>query len=122
MLISKSKAMAFLRIGRTCFDELEKRDLIHPERIDGRVFVETSELMSVPLLSVGRAAKFVGRSWRTAKRWKDEGDLEVFYPIASRNLSPIISKGRCSINEIVACKERRERRAANRAAANKESV
>lgn len=103
MLMRLNEAVRMLPITRRTLERIERRGLIEFERIQGRVFVDLDLLMKSKILTPGKAARMVGRSWRTAKRWKDGGLLQVHYP-------PFSDKGRVSIDEIFTAKERQNAR------------
>jgi len=103
MLLRLNEAVGMLPITRRTLERIERRGLIEFERIQGRVFVDVDLLMKSKILTPGKAAGMVGRSWRTAKRWKDEGLLQVYYP-------PYSDKGRVSVDEINIAKERQNAR------------
>ena len=103
MLITLSNAAVLLNLTRRSVARFEERGLLDFERIGGRLYVDLDEVMSAPLLTRGRAAKVVGRCWRSAKRWTDEGRLTVHYPAYSN------SKGRCSLHEIYFAKSQKRR-------------
>ena len=100
MLLTLNDGAIFLGVTAACLRRWERRGLLSLIRSDGRVFVDQQELCDRPLLTIGRAAKVVGRSWRTAKRWKDAGLIEPYYE--NQYISPRVSKGRVSVNEIIA--------------------
>jgi len=103
MLIRLHEAVRMLPITRRTLERIERRGLIEFERIQGRVFVDVDLLMKSNIITLGKAAGMVGRSWRTAKRWKDEGLLQVYNP-------PYSDKGRVSIDAIHIAKERQNAR------------
>ena len=103
MLIRLNEAVDMLPVTRRTLERIERRGLIEFERIQGRVFVDVDLLMKAKILTPGKAARMVNRSWRTAKRWKDAGLLQVYYP-------PYSDKGRVSIDEIHIARERQNAR------------
>lgn len=101
--VSLSNAASLLGLSCRTLQRLEKCGLIDFERVGRRVYVDLAELMEAKLLTIGRAARLVNRSWRTAQRWADEGRLSVHY------LDYDSSRGRCSICEIYSAKNEKKR-------------
>lgn len=102
-LVTLGNAAGWLGLSRRSLERFEQRGLLDFERVGGRVYVEMEQVMSAKLLTIGRAARLVGRSWRTAKRWTDQGRLTVHHPAYSN------SKGRVSIHEIYFAKNQKKR-------------
>jgi len=89
-MISIKDAAVLTSLSRSSLERCELRGLLSFIRISGRVFVDLDHLCKAPILTVGRAARIVGRSWRTAKRWIDAGYLDFYYepfPGAKRRVS-----------------------------------
>lgn len=101
-LITLNDAVGLLGLTRRSLERFEERGLLDFERVQGHVYVDMEEVMTAKLLTVGRAARLVGRSWRTAKRWMDQGRLTVHYPAYTN------SRGRVSIDEIYSAKNKKK--------------
>lgn len=99
MLLTLNETAQITSLSRRSLERLEKRGLVPFTRIDGRVFVDLDDLCKAPILTRGKAARLVGRSWRTAKRWADAGILTLYHePFPN-------SKGRTSIDAIYLAKK-----------------
>lgn len=101
-MMTLDSAAEWLGLTRRSLERFEQRGLLDFERVEGRVYVEMEELMTAKLLTIGRAARLVGRCWRTAKRWTDQGRLTVHYPAYTN------SRGRVSIHEIYFAKNQKK--------------
>ena len=101
-LITLNSAGQVLGLTRRSLEGFEQRGLLDFQRVGGRVYVEMEQVMSAKLLTIGKAARLVGRSWRTAQRWIDEGRLAVYHPAYTN------SKGRVSIHEIFLAKNQKK--------------
>ena len=108
MLLSLNDSAGFLGVSTRCLKNWRERGLLPFEKIGHRIFVDMVDLCDLPLLTPGREARLVSRSWRTAKRWVDAGLLELHYETGY--VSPIVSKGKVSVNEIISAKKEWERR------------
>jgi len=89
-LININDAAALSGISRSSLERCEARGLIAFIRISGRVFVDLHDLCSANILTIGKAARLLSRSWRTAKRWIDAGYLKFYhepFPGAKRRTS-----------------------------------
>ncbi|MBA7492650.1 hypothetical protein ES702_03200 [subsurface metagenome] len=102
-LVTLDQAAGLLGVSRRSVHRFERRGFLDFQRVGGRVYVDVDELMSAPLLTRGRAARLVGRSWWTARRWTHEGGLTVHYPAYAN------SRGRCSLDEIYFAKSQKRR-------------
>ena len=103
VFLSMKDAAKFTGLARCTLYRLERRGLLSLERMAGRAFVSSDELVERPILTLGKAAKLVDRSWWTARRWRDAGILSVMYEFPR-------SKGRCSIVGITQAKEKWSKR------------
>jgi len=108
-MLSIPEAVQLSGLDRTTLYRLERRGLLSFQRVAGEVFIPLDDLLASYIFTLGRAASFVGRSWWTARKWRDAGILDVYYDFPG-------SKGRCSIHAITTAKQQWSKRDRRRGA------
>lgn len=102
-LVSVDEAAGMLGICRWTIYYLARRSILPLHRIGGNTFISVNDLISEPILTLGKAGKIVNRSWWTVRKWRDAGILDVYYESQ-------FSKGRCSIIAVTTAKEQWKKR------------